>query len=148
MTTESNDSVKVTKTAGARKRPKVNLAVAKVADGQGSIEPIATGSTPKYTSVYEIMGIIDHSYKTTSLAVYSETLRDMNLYKLHEEAYNRGVPGTDNRETMIDRLERKFIQETTKFADRSGRVNGDHKPDTEKEVSLHDQAMKILARGR
>jgi hypothetical protein len=127
----SNDN-----TGNARKpRKKVNLATAKTADGEVR--------TP--TSVYEILGISTHGYKTTSLASYSANIKTMNLAQLHEEAYARAVLATDDRATLIERLEKKFIQETSKFKTGTGRTfdEAPAAPETERE-----QALRTLSRGR
>jgi hypothetical protein len=121
-----------------RARKRVNLATAHVADGQAKAP----------TSVYEMLGISTHGYKTTSLAAYSADLKGMNRYQLHEEAYARAVLATDNREILIDRLEKKFIVETSKFKTANGPSDRKFEEVVKKEESIRDQASRILARGR
>ena len=106
----------------------------------------ADGEVRSHTSVYEILGIRTHDYKTVSLASYSAGLKTMNLAQLHEEAYQRAVLATDDRSTLIDRLEKKFIQETSKFkSSATGRTFNEPAPAPETE---REQALRTLARGR
>jgi hypothetical protein len=135
-TTENITQAPIVPTAPKRTRKKVNLATAKVADGE----------VKSPTNVYDIVGIPTHRYKTTSLASYSANLKAMNLIQLQEEAYNRAVLATESRDILIDRLERKFIQETSKFKTSSDGRSFEAQP--VKEESLHDQALRILSRGR
>lgn len=132
------NDIKTTDTAAPAKRgrpKKVNLATAKVADG--------ALSAPK--SVYEICGISTHGYNTTNLDDYKGSIKAMNLMQLQEEAYNKGVLPTDSRDMLVDRLEKKFILETSKFKTERGQVIGTK--DTPAEA-LKRQALNILARGR
>lgn len=124
-----------TQVAGLRKnsRKKVDLSTAHVADGQ----------TASSQSVYDLVGIPSHGYSTTNLEQYRRGIIAMNLIQLQDEAYDKGVLATENRDILIDRLERKFLQETSKF-----RVATGQKRDEPKEDSMRDQALRILARGR
>jgi hypothetical protein len=70
----------------------------------------------------------------------------MNLMQLQEEAYNRAIVATENRDILIDRLEKKFIQETSKFKAASSKLTD--KKEEPKEESIKDQAIRILSRGR
>lgn len=119
-----------------RTRKQVNLATAKVADGQ----------TRTPTSVYEIVGIPTHSYKTNHLSQYSRELSTMNLAQLHQEAYARAVLATDSRDVLVDRLEKKFIQETSKFKSASDSRAFEVEPEVPE--TLRDHALRILSRGR
>ena len=125
-----------TETSGKGARKKVNLSTAKVADGE----------VKSPTSVYEILGISTHGYKTNNLDTYSRDIKAMNLMQLQEEAYERAIIATENRDILIDRLEKKFIQETSKFKAASSKLTD--KKEEPKEESLKDQATRILARGR
>jgi hypothetical protein len=141
MSTESTGQVTETVAATPapapvkRTRKRVNIATAKVADGE----------IKSPTSVYEILGIPTHGYKSSSLAAYSADLRGMNLYQLQEEAYNRAVLATDSKEVLIDRLEKKFIQETSKFKTAVGASDRSFNQAPSKEESERDQAIRILS---
>ncbi len=115
------------------KKP-IDLATAHVADG-AIISP---------KSVYEIVGISTNSYKTGSYAEYQESLASMSLMQLQEEAFKCGTPATDNRAVIIDRLERKFLQENARFGTGSKTAKKDLTPAEE----LRRQAQNIMNRGR
>lgn len=119
-----------------RPRKRVNLATAHTADGE----------VKSPTSVYDLLGISTHGYKTTNLTSYTATLKSMNLAELHNEAYARAVLGTDNRDVMIDRLEKKFIQETSKF--KSASTSRDFTPEPVVPETERDLAIRTLSRGR
>ncbi len=132
MSTENteNKSGEVVK----RGRKKHDLSTAKVADG----------ALKSPNSVYEMVGISTSSYKSRTLEEYKETLASMNLMELQEEAYRHATPATDNREIIIDRLERKFLQENSRFVSAS-------KQTVKKltaEEHIKNQALNILRRGK
>lgn len=68
---------------------------------------------PKFRSAYEIVGFKDHHYKTTDVTQYESELKEMNLGDLQSYAHQRGFLPTDNRTMLIDRLVRKFLEETS-----------------------------------
>ena len=124
--------------ATRRGRKKVDLSTAKVADGE----------LKSSTSVYELLGISTHGYKTSNAAEYTMQLRGMNLLQLQEEAYARAVLPTENKDILIDRLEKKFIQETSKFKTVTGNNRNFDKSEASKEDELKNQALRVLAKGR
>jgi len=122
-----------------RGRKPLDLSKAKVADG----------ALKANQSVYAICGIAEHSYGSVSRAQYTQSLQDMNLIDLQEEAYTHGVVPIDNRELLIDRLERKFIQEVGKFQNAVGRAAVETQSGgTTEEQARRKKALEILARGR
>lgn len=133
-------SLKSTATAAtptARTTPPANLATAKTADG--------AIHNKNATSVYEICGIRTHSYRTNSHEVYSRDLASMNLLQLQDEAFERGIMPSGSREAIIDRLERKFIQDCGKFrTNPSERVDGR----VQDKDTQRDEVLRILSRGR
>lgn len=134
-TTSADDAAVISEITTKRARKRIDLSKAKVADGE----------VRTHTSVYEIMGVSTHGYHTTNASQYSQELRAMNLLQLQDEAYRRAITPTDNREMLLDRLERRFLQETSKFKTAEGR-SFTKEPDGE--VSLKDQALRVLSRGR
>lgn len=133
----SNENTEQTRTTKRARKP-VNLATAHTADGEVRVA----------TSVYEMMGISTHGYKQGSLTAYTSDLGSMNLAQLHDEAYNRAVLATDSRDVLIDRLKEKFIRETSKFKSPSERNGRGSAPESKKEDTIKDQALRILSRGR
>lgn len=134
----ANDNTPEAATSAPAKRgrpKKVNLATAKVADG--ALE------SPK--SIYEICGIASHSYNTSNLEEYKRSISSLNLMQLQEEAYNKGILPTDSREMLLDRLERKFIGEVSKFKTSKGQTF--ESKDTPAEA-LRREALNILSRGK
>lgn len=116
----------------ARKQPsKLNMRTAKVADG----------ASPA-TSVYEIVGLGTTSYKHKTLASYTKMVNGLNMMELHDHAYELGVPTHPDRHTLIDRLERHFIQENAKF------TRATEQPDNSIDESSREAAEKIISRGR
>lgn len=114
---------------------KIDLATAKTADG----------ATHTATSVYEICGIRSHSYNTNSYDVYKRNLASMNLMQLQEEAYERGIIASGSSEAIVDRLERKYLQEAGRFrTNPTDRVDGR----VEDKDTQRDEVMRILSRGR
>ncbi len=115
-------------------RKKLNLATAKQADG--ALAPIR--------DIYTAVGISAVPYQVKNRAEYSRAIGNLSLPELHEEAYRLGVMTHPDRQTQIDRLEQKFISESTKFG--AGipavRSQGVQDPD------LRAEAEKILSRGR
>lgn len=116
------------------RKAKLNLATAKVADG--------ALATPK--SVYEICGIRDGRYGgTKNVGDYERSLAKMDLIELQDEAYNKGVTPNQNRDIIIERLVRGFLQERS-----ASRMPDAGSPDTGASEELREQARKVLARGR
>lgn len=93
-------------------------------------------------SVYEAVGIPTTSYKHKTLAEYSKMINSLDLIQLQDHAYEQGVLAGPDRTTLIDRLERKFIQENAKFAPTFSQ------PDNKIDEDLRAQAEKIISRGR
>lgn len=112
---------------------KLDLATAKVADGQ----------LKSPASVYEICGMITNAYGTTSLETYSKRLAEMNLIELQDHAYKIGALATNDRSVLIDRLERKFIQEVSRF-----RATGQETSKDSGNNESREAALRILSRGR
>lgn len=101
---------------------------------------VATAALPA-RSIYEIMGITSKEYRTHDYATYQEDLKSMTLHALHEHAYEVGVAATEDRNHLIDALERKFLQEHG----RQGRA----RETTEKTQAqiLREQALRALSHG-
>lgn len=116
-------------------RKTVDLAAATTKTADGALKPVR--------SVYAMCGVSENNYRSVSKAQYSINLAGMNLIELQDEAYEHGVPATDNRETMIDRLERKYISEINKF----GFAPTAAEPETPDKIQ-RDKALAILAKGR
>lgn len=112
---------------------KIDLATAKVADGELKA-PV---------SVYEICGISENAYGTTSFESYKKKLASMNLIQLQDHAFKIGALATQDRSVLIDRLERKFLQDTARL-----RATGQKKADSDPTAANREQALQILARGR
>ena len=84
-----------------KKRGKLDLSTATVADG--AQKPIR--------SVYELVGIKDIKYRETTYGSYQGRLKKMNLIELQDHGFSIGVVPASSRDIMIDRLERKYLQE-------------------------------------
>lgn len=108
---------------------KINLKTAKVSNGALPAK-----------SVYEMVGIPTTSYKHKSLADYSKMIGRLNLIELQDHAYEQGVPAGPDRDTLIDRLERKFIQENARFAATFSQ------PDNEISAEAREAAERLLSR--
>lgn len=115
----------------ARKSPKLNLQTSKVADGASPAR-----------SVYELVGIPTTSYRHKTLASYTKMINGLNMIELHDHAYDLGIPTHPDRHTLIDRLERHFIQENAKFSPAIDQ------PQSAINEDLREQAERITARGR
>lgn len=116
----------------ATKRPrKVNLATAKVVDA----------ALPAVKSVYEIVGLNDSAFGKQTFEQFQSKLTTMDLYSLQEMARKVGVVPTSKREVLVDRLERRFLQDRV----RSGPPKA---PEMSVNEDLRAQTLKILARGR
>jgi hypothetical protein len=116
----------------------LNLSTAKTADG----------ALKSPLSVYEIVGISTSPYRTTNLAEYQKTLGKMDLYELHSHAYDIGVLPSHSRSIMLDRLERKFIQEHSRISAARQNEIDQKNSDGSKDESAREQTLKILAKGR
>ncbi len=139
VTTRTATAVKATAKVAAPKGPKkqLDLSTASVADG--SLKPVR--------SVYELMGIKNVSYREKSYGAYQDQLRRMNVIELQDHAYEVGVVPGATKDSMIDRLERKFLQENPDQRDAyyaAKAAGASNAP----ELSLEEQAQRILARGR
>lgn len=116
----------------ARKQPsKLDMRTAKTADGAAPAR-----------SVYELLGIPASSYKHRTLAEYSKMVNSLNLIELYDHAFEIGVSGNPDRNTLIRRLEDHFIQENAKLSRVGDPV------DNSIDENLRQQAEKITARGR
>ncbi len=116
-----------------RKKPTINLSTAKIADG-ASVAP---------RSVYAICGISESTYKHRSVAEYSKMLNSLNLIELQEHAFGIGIPAGPDRNTLIDRLERRYLQENSRFR------GGIEQPAANGATAdQRAEAERILSRGR
>lgn len=105
---------------------------------------VADGSLRAPKSVYEIVGINDSIFPTENYEDYQKMLASMNTIDLVEHAYKIGVVATPDRNTLIDRLERKFLQERSRFGtstESSNAADGS-------EESIRKEAERIISRGR
>ena len=122
----------------ARKtKGKINLETASVADG--SLKP--------FNSVYELAGIKNVSYREKSFAAYQNTIRSMNLLELHDHGFSIGVPAGATKDIMLDRLERKFLQENPNERAAYIKARDEGKTD-EQELTVAQRAELIMQRGR
>ncbi len=117
------------------KKPTVNLATAKVADGQSQAS----------RSVYEMVGLPTTSYRQKSLADYTKMINGMNLIELQDHAWVVGELAGPNRDTLIDRLERRFIRENSRFAHGIETANDPSKGSSD---DVRAEAARIISRGR
>jgi hypothetical protein len=117
----------------ARKK-KLDLTTAKTADG--------ALYSPK--SVYEIVGLNDSLFPTSNYEEYQKLLSTMNTIDLVDHAYRLGVVATSDRQSLIDRLERKFLQERARSSVHTDSVDAAGGADAESRKI----AERILSRGR
>lgn len=115
----------------------LNLETAKVADAE--LKPIR--------SVYELVGIKNVSYYEKTYPDYQKSLAKMSLLEMHDHAFSIGVPCAASKEIMVDRLERKYLQENPQQRE-AWKQARDAGKDGEKELSVQEQAKLILSRGR
>lgn len=113
------------------RKPKIDLSKAQTTDG----------ALPA-RSIYEAVGIPTTSYRHASLASYSKMINALDLIELQDHAYEQGVLAGPDRHTLIDRLERKYIQEHAKFAPTF------EQPENEVNEDSREEAERILGRGR
>lgn len=116
------------------RKAKINLATAKVADGE------VRGNT----SIYAMCGIATTSYKHTTLAAYSKMINSLNLIELHDHAFQVGTLAGPDRNTLINRLEEKFLRENSKFSPAIGQPIEAPKGSSEARA----EAERIISRGR
>lgn len=108
---------------------------------------VADGALKAPRSVYEIVGVKNVSYRERTYASYQSQLRKMDLVELHDHAYEVGSVPSPSKEITIDRLERKYLQENP--AERAALIEARDKAALEpEELSVHEQAQRIVARGR
>ncbi len=114
-----------------------------------STSQVADGALKPLRSVYEIMGVKNVSYREKTYASYQDQLRRMNVIELQDHAYEIGVLAGSTKDSMIDRLERKFLQENPEQRDAhiAARAAANGKTEADGE-SIADQAARIIARGR
>ncbi len=133
---------KATKTATADK-PVLSTKPAKTASKLNlATATVATGALPAPKSVYEIMGLTTKMYRTSDYETYQKDLRVMSLSSLHDHAYEIGIGAIENRDLLIDQLERKFISEHG----RQGRAK--EITQTTPKQELREAALRALAHGR
>lgn len=100
-----------------------------------------TGELQPVKSLYELVGIASHSYGTTKVDEYENSLRAMNMADLQDHAIVHGFPAKDDRERLIDTLIKKFLTEMGQL--QAASLN---KQEPEKRVSKDLKA--ILNRGK
>lgn len=91
--------------ASTARKPKIDLAKAQVADG--------ALHAPR--SVYEVIGARDTQYSHSDYASYQKWLQAQDLITLQDHAYKLGVVATANMGHLVDRLERRFLKERSRF---------------------------------
>ncbi len=99
---------------------------------------VANGALPAPVSIYGMLGISTDTYRAKNIQEYSKNLANMDLLQLQEEAYEVGIAAFGNRANIIDRLERKYLQETTKYAGVGQETADDMTPE------LREQGMKAM----
>jgi hypothetical protein len=108
---------------------------------------VADGSLKPFRSVYELAGIKNVSYWEKTFAAYQSKIRSMNLLELHDHGFTIGVPAGATKDIMIDRLERKFLQENPHERDAYLKARDEGKKD-EGDLSVEERAALIMQRGR
>lgn len=104
---------------------------------------VADGALNAPASVYEIIGRKTSVYRTSNYEEYQKYLRTLNLYDLQSHAYEVGVTPVEKYEVLFDRLERKFLEEISKFRAAKNNANSSIKtPEPTKQV------LDILSRGK
>jgi hypothetical protein len=76
---------------------------------------------------------------------YSKMLGSLNLIELQDHAYEMGVLAGPDKHSLVDRLERKFIQDHAKFA--PGLQSADD-PSLNADPDMRAAAEKTISRGR
>ena len=114
------------------RKPKLNVATAKVTDG----------ALKSYASVYDIIGFKTSVYRTSDAKEYSESIRKMNLPKLHDHAQEVGVVPVADYGVLLDRLDRKFLESAGRYAATKATSEISNK------VVPNQQTLDILSRGR
>ena len=105
---------------------------------------VADGALKSPKSVYEILGMNDSIFPTQNYEEYQKLLSGMNTMDLVDHAYKIGVVATSDRGCMIDRLERKFLQERSRFGVSTEPVSAAAgSPEAQRK-----EAERILSRGR
>ena len=69
----------------------------------------ATGEQKPVVSLYQLMGMATHPYKTLDAKEYEGSLDEMNLADLQEHAIEMNIVPVDDRERLTDRLVREFL---------------------------------------
>lgn len=85
----------------AHKIRRLDLATAEQADG----------ALPAFRSVHEISGMNDVRYRHNTFAAYRAHLRSLNLIDLQDHAYAFAVVPSQSAQTMISRLEEKYLRD-------------------------------------
>lgn len=111
-----------------------------------STATVADGALRAPTSVYEVIGAKYSSYKERNLAEYSASLAKMDLMTLQDHAYNLGVVANANREILVDRLERKYLQERNRFPSQATAQGAQGQSSSESDA-LREKAKQIMSRG-
>lgn len=119
-------------------RPKKNKEVLDLSKAK-----IADGALDNPASVYEIVGRRTSVYNTAKYEDYQKYLRTLNLYDLQSHAYEVGVIPVDNYNVLFDRLERKFLEEISKFISAKNNANTSIKASEPTKTILD-----ILSRGK
>jgi hypothetical protein len=115
-------------------KKKLDLNKAKIADG--------AMKAPK--SVYEIIGLNDSIFPTQNYEEYQKIINNMNTIDLVDHAYKIGVVASSDRGIIIDRLERKFLQDRSRFStsvEPESAASGS-------EEAIRKEAERIISRGR
>lgn len=116
------------------RRTKLNLTTAKIADG----------SLPAPANVYEIIGHKTSVYRTSNYGEYQRFLKGLNLADMQDHAYDVGEVPIDSRDVLIDRLERRFLEETSKFAAAKAKSNDQRG----QPATLDPRTAEFMRRGR
>ena len=119
------------------KKQKLDLSKAQQADG--ALKPIH--------HIYDLVGVKNVSYRAKTYSQYQEMIRRMNLVELHDHAREVNVVPAATKDLMIDRLERKYLQERPEEREKYYAAVQAGKKD-EAEMTVAERAALILQRAR
>lgn len=104
----------------------------------------ATGDKKPISSLYSLMGLEGKKYTAKSFEEYTQQLDRMDLADLQDHAMEHGLIPIDDRDRMIDKLEKQFIIDTGMEKAAGIDDNGDRLNNEKSE----EKALRILRRGR
>lgn len=112
-------------------RKKANLATAKTVDA----------ALPAMKSVYEIVGMNDSVFGKESFEQFQRKIASLDLYSLQDMARKVNVIPHTKREVLVDRLEKRFLQDRMRAGPPKAAVVAVNE-------DLREQALRTLSRAR